>query len=371
MAESEFDGGGGAPGKPDSASGAAPASIPDGRCGHVATLEGIDGIGAVCCWRETWDDSERCRWHADGDVPRTAYADGEADPGERLDGAILRNAALTGADVLAGRSLVGADFTGAVLDHADLSGADLRRATFRDVDAHGATFAGATLHDSVFTFVDLRGADFEGAKLYRAGLTDVRVDLETEFGGAVYENEFEGREASESVARYADSATWVYRELQRLYDENALPDQANDYYLREMELRRRGAWHLRNWRRALTLEGSRLVTRYGTSPWRVIATSAALILVCAALYPLTGGIQEVGADSAITYRIEDPTDAPPWLLLETYFKGLYFSVTTFATLGYGDMQPVGSLARIIAGVETLLGSLLMAVLVFVLTRSIR
>lgn len=54
-----------------------------------------------------------------------------------------------------------------------------------------------------------------------------------------------------------------------------------------------------------------------------------------------------------------------------FFKGLYFSAVTFATLGYGDMQPIGTLARGLAGIESLLGSLLMALLVFVLTRRAR
>ena len=43
---------------------------------------------------------------------------------------------------------------------------------------------------------------------------------------------------------------------------------------------------------------------------------------------------------------------------------------TFATLGFGDIQPVFIPARIVAGVEALLGQLLMALLVFVLTRNV-
>lgn len=110
--------------------------------------------------------------------------------------------------------------------------------------------------------------------------------------------------------------------------------------------------------------------RYGTSPWRVVATSLLLIVVCAGLFPLTGGIREIGTDTAITYEINDPTDTPGPVLVRTFLKSLYFSVITFATLGYGDIQPVGGWARAVASIETLLGSLLMALLVFVLTRSV-
>ena len=54
-----------------------------------------------------------------------------------------------------------------------------------------------------------------------------------------------------------------------------------------------------------------------------------------------------------------------------FYHSLYFSVVTFATLGYGDVQPIGNLVRALAGIESLLGSLLMALLVFVLTRRVR
>ncbi|SER11802.1 pentapeptide repeat-containing protein [Natrinema salaciae] len=341
------------------------------RCRYVTSSSGVDDAGAICCWRSTWEDTDRCIWHTETTVPMAAYERDPPEPGERLDGANFRGATLSGASFLTGRSFVDADFTEAVLDGADLSAADLRRATFRDVDAHGTSFRAANLHDAVFVFADLRGADFRNARLYRAGLTDVRINLETAFGErSVYEAELERASADEDLWDRVDSAQWLYRELQRLYDENAFPERVHTYYLREMDFRRRQAWRVGRYLQAIKLAGSRWVMLYGTSPWRVVTTSLLLILVCAGLYPLTGGIQEVGADSAVTYQIDDPTDASSRVLVRAFFKSLYFSVITFATLGYGDIQPVGEWARAIAGVETLLGSLLMALLVFVLTRSV-
>ncbi|MFC4542826.1 pentapeptide repeat-containing protein [Halosolutus amylolyticus] len=342
------------------------------RCGYVANISGIGDKGSVCCWRPTWQETDRCIWHTDSTVPAPTYERNRPEDGERLDGADFRQAPLSGSDLLAGCSLVDADFTDATLDSADLSRTDLRRATFRDVDAHGTSFRDANLHDAVFVFADLRSADFRGSRLYRAGLTDVRLNLDTAFDERpVYEDELSGDPSADEVTERAESARWVYRELQRLYEENAFSERAIDYYVREMDLRRRQAWRVRNYLVALKLAGSRWIMRYGTSPWRVVTASLVLILFCAILYPLTGGIQEVGADTAVTYRVEDPTETPGGVLLRAFFKSLYFSVITFATLGYGDIQPVGSWARAIAGIETMLGSLLMALLVFVLTRSVR
>lgn len=114
----------------------------------------------------------------------------------------------------------------------------------------------------------------------------------------------------------------------------------------------------------------RWTTGYGSNPRRVVATSAAVIVGCALLYPLTGGIQETAGGATITYTIEDPEAVPEQYLLFVFFKSLYFSTVTFATLGYGDIQPVGTVARAIAGSEALLGQLLLALFVFVLTRTV-
>ena len=74
--------------------------------------------------------------------------------------------------------------------------------------------------------------------------------------------------------------------------------------------------------------------------------------------------------ASVSYTVEDP-DVEQWRWLFIVFgKSLYFSTVTFATLGFGDIQPIGSVARMIAGVEALLGQMLMALLVFVLTRNV-
>ena len=273
---------------------------------------------------------------------------------------------------MAGCTLVSADLTGATCVDVDFTGADLRWARFSDADLARATFERADLEDAMFVRADLRDADFTDARLYRSVFADARITPGTSFDERLtYEEEMRATDDDRTAIECGEAAAWTYQRLQSVLDENAIPRQSRRYYLRSREVRRRIAWVKGNYVHALKLEGSRLVMHHGVSPWRVLGVSALVVLVSAALYPLTGGIQETAGEESITYFVRDPTSPVLWYLTWVYTKSLYFSVVTFATLGYGDIQPVGEWARAIASAETILGSLLIALLVFVLTRSVR
>ncbi|MDC7127370.1 MAG: potassium channel family protein, partial [Spirochaetales bacterium] len=47
-------------------------------------------------------------------------------------------------------------------------------------------------------------------------------------------------------------------------------------------------------------------------------------------------------------------------ILKYLGENFYFSLITFTTIGYGDIKPVGWLIQAIAGIEGLLGALLMS-----------
>ena len=342
------------------------------RCGYVEDVGLLEDRSRACCWRTVTDDGERCFWHDGGAKTAEALADHRPASDERLDGADLRGADLSGVSWLRERSLVGADFTGATLRGADLTGADCRRATLGRVDARRARFDGANLEGATFANADLRDASLDRAKLYRTGFTDVRLNRESDFGDRVVYEDLVG-DATDRAERIdtLEAASWTYRELRRLFEQDALPRRARACYLGEKSTRRRAAWARGEYLHALKLEGSRWVMRYGTSPTRVITSSVALIVCCAMLYPLTGGLRTASGTYALENPVRDLIAATPGQLARIFYNGLYFSVVTFATLGYGDMQPIRPVARAVAGVESLLGSLLMALLVFVLTRRVR
>ena len=342
------------------------------RCGYTNEASTMPDLGGVCCWRPVWRDTERCIWHADvRRKPSAALEDAVVTLGERLDGLVLTDVELSATAFLAGRTLVDPSFVDCNLEAADFTGTDLRHARFEGVDAQRATFRRANLEHAEFDRTDLRGAILADARLHYAVFANVRVDEATLFGEQlVYENELgASSDATDRIDRY-EAARWTYRELQRLAKDNGLTRVSQRLYLRQKDLRRRVAWESGSYLRAVGEEGWRWTTGYGSNPWQVVTTSVVLILLCAVLYPLTGGIQEAAAGEVITYSVENPETAPVQYLLLVFFKSLYFSTVTFATLGYGDIQPVGTVARAIAGTEALLGQLLVALLVFVLTRNV-
>ena len=387
--------------------GGKPEEAPGGRCGHTYTQSTLSGRTAspVTCWRPTWDDHDRCIWHADADEkPLEAFEDVASDGPERLDGAILPGVELSEVDWLEESRLVGARLEGVDLRGTSLRGADLREATFDRVDARQADFTGANFEGASITESDLRAVSFVDARFDQAVFEEVRVDRRTDFGGeSVYERELtEGKQADENVDAEesylltAEAAIWSYREIQELYRENALPFEARSYYHREKDMRRQITWHEGSYLRALAAEGSRWVTGYGMNPWRVIATAFAVIVLCALIYPMTGGIQETVTQSVgpireaaratnatnvteanpatrqvtVTWSLDHALRSEPWALVTLFLRSLYFSAITFTTLGYGDIAPVGNAARVVAGVESLVGAMLTALLVFVLSRRI-
>jgi voltage-gated potassium channel Kch len=385
------------------------------RCGYVFSIEtALKDTKEACCWRSCVDGANRCVWHLDEDKSDLLTSPLVIGTGEEFAESILRGASLAGETALAGRSLARSDLSGADLrktdlsetnlsdadlsdadlkgcdlrdanlQNADLRGANLRSADLTDADARGATLDGANLEDARFTRTNLRNASLEDARLYEAGFSDTWINEGTKLGRwCAYETDPDllgekgyierdpddvRSERTETVIPENEAAAWTYRALERLCQENALPGRTRWYFIREQEARRKQAWVTGKYVEAVKSELSRWVMQHGTNPWRLVGVSALVILVSAVLYPLTGGLLDTASGETFGFVVETPGEAPQYYFGTVFLKSLYFSAVTFATLGYGDIQPVGAYARFVATVETLLGSVLTALLVFVLAR---
>lgn len=342
--------------------------MPTDRCGFTADARGSPERGRVSCWRPTAGGADRCVWHREvgksvRDLPRP-------DPGERLDGAVLRGLDLRRMTRFADCVLVGADFTNADVSGVDFSGADLRKARFRYASAHDADFSAAHLEGADVSDADLRGADLRLARLNDVNVENSRITSETAFGErVVYDREM--TVADDPVAREEalEAAIRAYRTLENLSETNSLNAQASRFYRKAKDVRRRFNWLREDYGAALVGEASRWFTGYGNRPWRVILTSLGVILVAALLYPLLGGLRRSTTATDTVYAVGDLSALSLEYVGTVLLQSVFFSVITFTTLGYGNLEPVTTVGRYVAGAEALLGAVLMALLVAVLTRS--
>ncbi len=275
----------------------------------------------------------------------------------------------------------GVDFRDLVLDRADFSDADVTGGTFTGTNLREADFEAALLSRAT-----LFGADLRGAKLSGAVLGDVRVDDETLFLGhptadrdasphtvaairssptCVYDPDYEADTDHTDIGK----AKSMYRALEEIGNRAARARLQARCFVRRQDLQTHeyrtaasGPEHSleqrviagARWSRAKI---ARATILYGESPWRVFGATAVVVLLCALLYPIAG-IRTGG--TVVSYGTTET-------VIGTLFDSLYFSVVTFTTLGYGDVQPI-AFSRVVATVETIAGSALLALLVFVFGR---
>lgn len=300
----------------------------------------------------------------------------------------------------AGADLRRASLTDADLRNVSLAGADLRRADLTDADAVGADLGGANLEQTRLSRAKLHEATLAGARLYGAVLDGVRINEGTTLGDRVpYDPLTDGAagEAADDAGPDADTdtdatavqdagdapvggtptvdggydagddhvdavtkAAGSYRSLAVLAGENEFPERRRGYRLRRKEVRRHEYRETGAWGAYLRSTLSHAVTRHGESPWRVAGIGAAVVGLFGLLYPL--GLVESTDGTALTY------DSDPVGVLGTYGEGLYVSLRTF-TLGAPGYRAVGP-GKLLAGVESLVGVVLVVVLVAVLVRRV-
>ncbi len=240
--------------------------------------------------------------------------------------------------------------------------ADFLRATFKErVD-----FLGATFNKSV-RFVE---AAFKGDALFRGATFGGYASFARRKAGQVIGFDLPSRFLpcfwrSPRPFRFIGKGETAYRLAKQCAQEHGDYRSAGDYHYAEQcainwQNRKCATW--RPWKPAFwTRHGSPLgpllelffargIFGYGEKPVRPLVCALLVIFVCAVLYSFGGLI----TGQVITTH--DPLSA------------LYFSVVTFTTLGYGDLQPGSGWMRAVAGYEALCGAALMALFIVALAR---
>jgi|GEM_PF-605518 len=176
-----------------------------------------------------------------------------------------------------------------------------------------------------------------------AGDPEIEADLD-----GLERTYLEARQGASDVGDHENAAALFLREMRyrrRRYGEHARDGSRSPAHRVDATLR---------WATSAFLN---LVSGYGERPQRTVLTALAVVVASALLYPALGGLRD--GSTVVTYGT-DPARA--------LVDGFYFSVVTFTTLGYGDIEPVGTLARTLSGLEALAGAFLVALFVFALGR---
>lgn len=243
-----------------------------------------------------------------------------------LAAASLAGAALAGANLqkadLSGAELSGADLSSAQLFGANLSGASLNAATL-----DGADLGWANLSDASLLSADLSGVDLNAARLAGANLALVVWDRRRMRG------KYHGIRGLDSC--YGNA---IYRR-----------DAIDQDYLDTLEMRWQGklgrTFLFRLWG----------LIDYGRSIARVFLLATMLILGFGLVY--------YGHPELIDYPVcNGLTDAT----CDPGYSAFYFSITTYMTLGLGDVHPKTHLGEVVVSAEVTLGYLTLGLLLAVL-----
>jgi hypothetical protein len=295
-------------------------------------------------WRKAHPDEDILLERADLDNAHLEAAD--------LQYADLRHARLQGAH------LVNAVLNGAKLRHAHLDGANLR---FAHIE-------GAGLRHAHLEGTSLWGAHLEGADLSYSHLEDAILRL-------CY---LEGTRFDASIV---DGSTLLWKSNADKHTDFRGVGLGNlQYNIRRMNWE---DWYKQHPNLKWLVKLFWLISDYGMSTKRIVATFFILAFIFAAVYFIWGLVDPPGIVSNLfalegtnkgvyTYAIVDyskieqqpaePLDVP---LSTAFFRVLYFSIVTQTTLGFGDLyaNPQRITGHILLSLQVILGYVLLGALV--------
>jgi hypothetical protein len=238
----------------------------------------------------------------------------------------------------------------AYLKGADFSGLYLNNKNFQHTNLSDANFQNARLFKVGFDFSNLDNANFENIILERVDLRRIETGKDITFFQTIFDGvllppiDKIGRRCiyDKGENRASDKAMEVYQGLKNNYRDQGHSGTASWFYELEMDMRRENTKGMEKF----WLTGLWLVCGYGERPLRTFFSFLFTIVGFALIYFLVGG--------------PNPED-------NDFLSALYYSVVTFTTLGYGDINPVG-ISRLFASIEALVGVFLNSLFIFVFCR---
>lgn len=296
-----------------------------------------------------------CFWH-EPSIDKTGMELSErlehfAKKGGVLRGVKLKYANLKNVNLIHQGHTIGYDMSDADLYRANMDGAHLF-----SINLAGASLMKANLKDANLRCANLHNCNLLGTKLQGSKLDNIEIGEHVHQEGIAAE--LDKDDNRQSAADYYEQSEEIYRNLRKAAEAEGLMVLAGQCCHKELTMRRKQFDKFS--RQRLSSKLVDIFCGYGERPANIILFSLALIFVCAVLYFLVGiqaneGFIQFSTNKSFSRNLSD------------FFASIYFSVVTFTTLGYGDINPVGY-SRLIASIEAFVGSFALALYVVVFVK---
>ncbi|MCT4592106.1 MAG: potassium channel family protein [Candidatus Gracilibacteria bacterium] len=134
-----------------------------------------------------------------------------------------------------------------------------------------------------------------------------------------------------------------YSSLEVIYDKKDFIEAKERAYREKMNFRKSAYRFSREYMKYLGYEFLAMTSSYGTSFFRWGITSLIFILIFAGLF------------ACLNYFHATAIEVDHW------YDYIYFSITTFATLGYGDISPISLAGKILSNIEVSAGYIMLGI----------
>ena len=256
---------------------------------------------------------------------------------------------------LAGSNLESTDLSYARFEKCDLTGAVIAASGGFCTSVTNCTATNSCLWQSGFRECDFSGTDFRGAYFESTLIEDLKVNYLTQFDLSPSQGWKSRNMPAEQIPDFLHS-------LRLAYEQAELWSHVDKYFYGEKTAQRKHIlWPYLKQRRSIsafmmwfTSLVSALLSGYATKPARVLQWGALLALGFSGLYIGLG-----------TPSVHESIQA-------MYQESIYLSLTTFATLGFGDViyDAARPWLRILTTVEALIGAIWISLFVVVLARKV-
>ncbi|MFI8479194.1 pentapeptide repeat-containing protein [Pseudomonas sp. NPDC078700] len=256
---------------------------------------------------------------------------------------------------LAGSSLERTDLSYARIENCDLRGTAITASGGFCVRIMNCNAADACLWQSGFRECDFTGTDLRGAYFESTVIEDLKVNYLTQF-----DLPLQHRWNNRTIPN--KHMPDLLRSIRLAYERAELWSHVDNYFYREKTAQRKHIlWPYLKQRRSISVFvmwflslASAILSGYATKPIRVLLWGAILSFSFSGLY----------------FWLGIPSANGP--AQTTYFESIYLSLTTFSTLGFGDVtyEAARPWLRILTTVEALVGAVWTSLFVVVLAKKL-